>query len=180
MPCRRLPRPRTSPLLLLARTRATAALTSSSSPTLPSRRRSPRASGSSSCACARLSGVYCDLDLTLRDSYAPWCGHCKKLVPTWEELATAAKGKFNVAKVDCTVEKSTRLSSSFIDDALTCAQPSLASRTSLVTPPSSCTCFCSSMGCRILITALQLQGRQACEGVLWSPHHRWLHQVCRG
>jgi len=36
--------------------------------------------------------------------YAPWCGHCKRLAPTWDELATYAKGTFNVAKVDCTVE----------------------------------------------------------------------------
>jgi len=41
----------------------------------------------------------------LVEFFAPWCGHCKKLAPTWEELATKSKGKFNVAKVDCTVEK---------------------------------------------------------------------------
>jgi len=41
----------------------------------------------------------------LIEFYAPWCGHCKKLAPTWEELATTAKGKFGVAKVDCTIEK---------------------------------------------------------------------------
>jgi len=41
----------------------------------------------------------------LIEFYAPWCGHCKKLTPTWEELATTAKGKFGVAKVDCTIEK---------------------------------------------------------------------------
>eukprot|EP00727_Mastigamoeba_balamuthi_P013130 m51a1_g844 putative Protein disulfide-isomerase (306) ;mRNA; r:769679-770789 len=38
--------------------------------------------------------------------YAPWCGHCKRLAPTWEELAAAQKvaGKFRVAKVDATAE----------------------------------------------------------------------------
>jgi len=37
--------------------------------------------------------------------YAPWCGHCKKLEPTWSEFATKVEGQINVAKVDCTVEK---------------------------------------------------------------------------
>lgn len=34
--------------------------------------------------------------------YAPWCGHCKNLTPTWKKLATALKGKVNVGKVDAT------------------------------------------------------------------------------
>eukprot|EP00026_Physarum_polycephalum_P012419 Phypoly_transcript_12725.p1 GENE.Phypoly_transcript_12725~~Phypoly_transcript_12725.p1 ORF type:complete len:343 (+),score=61.19 Phypoly_transcript_12725:51-1079(+) len=41
----------------------------------------------------------------LLEFYAPWCGHCKKLAPTYEELATKVKGQYNVGKVDCTVEK---------------------------------------------------------------------------
>lgn len=50
----------------------------------------------------------------LVEFYAPWsdyffifltffrCSHCKHLQPVWEELATALKGKVNVAKVDVT------------------------------------------------------------------------------
>jgi len=40
--------------------------------------------------------------------YAPWCGHCSRLKPTWEELATNMQSdsnrKVNIAQVDCTVE----------------------------------------------------------------------------
>ncbi|GAB5373452.1 hypothetical protein AAMO2058_001752800 [Amorphochlora amoebiformis] len=37
--------------------------------------------------------------------YAPWCGHCRKLEPTWEGLAKKLKKKVTVAKVDVTANQ---------------------------------------------------------------------------
>ena len=36
--------------------------------------------------------------------YAPWCGHCKKLAPVWDEFAEKHSSRVNVAKMDCTDE----------------------------------------------------------------------------
>ncbi|KAF9910722.1 hypothetical protein EC991_005707 [Linnemannia zychae] len=37
----------------------------------------------------------------LVEYYAPWCGHCKALAPTYDDLAKELRGKVNVAKIDC-------------------------------------------------------------------------------
>lgn len=33
--------------------------------------------------------------------FAPWCGHCKKLAPTWIQLAEQMKNQLIVAEVNC-------------------------------------------------------------------------------
>ncbi|EGR32367.1 thioredoxin domain protein 5 [Ichthyophthirius multifiliis] len=37
--------------------------------------------------------------------YAPWCGHCKNLIPVFEELAEKREGKNIIFAVDCTQNK---------------------------------------------------------------------------
>lgn len=44
----------------------------------------------------------------LVEFFAPWCGHCKKLAPVYEELASSldfAKDRISIAKVDADAEK---------------------------------------------------------------------------
>lgn len=37
--------------------------------------------------------------------YAPWCGHCKNLVPEWKKAATLLQGSIKVGAIDATAHK---------------------------------------------------------------------------
>lgn len=37
--------------------------------------------------------------------YAPWCGHCNKMAPMYDELAKELDGSVNVAKIDVTANR---------------------------------------------------------------------------
>ena len=49
--------------------------------------------------------VFNDDSMWLVAFYAPWCGHCKKLLPEWVSAATQLRGTVKLAKLDATVNQ---------------------------------------------------------------------------
>jgi protein disulfide-isomerase-like protein len=42
---------------------------------------------------------------TIIKFYAPWCGHCKRMVPAYEDAARKLTGEARLGEVDCTQHK---------------------------------------------------------------------------
>ena len=54
---------------------------------------------------ANFEAITAQHEALLVEFYAPWCGHCKNLVPEWKKAATALAGAVKIAAVDATVQK---------------------------------------------------------------------------